>query len=293
MTAIKQVAVTSAAHVRNLGRYLDDERAVARESQHIVDERRWASEMEDTRVAYGHDTPARKGAANTFMYHQVLGFNPDECDINGGRMTPETCMDYAREWVRTRYPSHEAVWVLHKEHCAADGTDRYAVHIGINRTDLETGRRLNEGRSRNAKIERANAVRDMDARWGLRQMRANERNSKVHARQPARAERELHARGIQPDKAYIRAAVARNVEQISREAPDGNRMRELSRRLERDGVHMALSADGSQLQFQRDGSPFKVNSSALGRGFSKAGIARGLGMGAFRGIVYVADQATD
>lgn len=82
------------------------------------------------------------------MCHQVIAFNPDECDINGGKMTPARCMEFAREWVEGRYPDQEAVWVLHRERCAADGTRRYAVHVGINRTNLETGRRLNEGRSK-------------------------------------------------------------------------------------------------------------------------------------------------
>ena len=117
MTVVKQVAVTSAAHVKNLGRYLDDERAIAREGQNLVREGNWQKEMDATREAYGHNSPARAGCANTYMYHQVLGFNPDECAMNGGKMTPQACMDYAREYVQERYPNQEAVWVLHEERC--------------------------------------------------------------------------------------------------------------------------------------------------------------------------------
>ena len=40
MTAIKQRAVCSAGHVGNLGKYLNDERALMRGSQHIVDDKR-------------------------------------------------------------------------------------------------------------------------------------------------------------------------------------------------------------------------------------------------------------
>ena len=241
MTAIKTKAVTSAGHVGNLGKYLNDDRALLRDSQHIVNDRRWEKEMDATREAYGHNDPSRAGAKVTYMYHQVIGFNPDECSCNDGKMTPEKCMDFAREWVRNRYPSQEAVWVLHQEHCNADGTDRYAVHIGINRTDLETGKRLCEGRGQKAKVERANAMRQQDGRWGLRQMAKGERNSRVHAMQPTRAEKAMRARGVQPDKAYIRQHVRQHVREISRGDAPGNRMRELSRRLEADGIKMSMS----------------------------------------------------
>lgn len=109
MTTIKQVAVTSAGHVKNLGKYLNDERALARESQHIIDESRWDKEMDATREAYGHNTPSRIGAKNTFMFHQVIAWNPDEIDINGGKMTKDDCMAFARQWVTERYPNQEAV----------------------------------------------------------------------------------------------------------------------------------------------------------------------------------------
>ena len=41
VSAIKQVAVTSAAHAGSLGKYLNDERALMRDSQHIANEDRW------------------------------------------------------------------------------------------------------------------------------------------------------------------------------------------------------------------------------------------------------------
>ena len=257
MSAIKQVAVTSAAHAGSLGKYLNDERALMRDSQHIANEDRWFEEMDATREAYGHNAPGRAGASTTYMYHQVIAFNPDECSCNGGKMTPQKCMEFAKDWVQARYPAQEALWVLHKEHCAADGTDRFAVHIGINRTNLETGNRLCEGRGQKAK---------------------GERNSRVHAMQPTRAEKEMHARGVQPDKACIRQHVRQRVAEISREAPAGNRMRELASRLKADGIEMSVSKGGKQVMFQREGSGFKVGGSRLGRGFSMRGIAKGLGM---------------
>lgn len=293
MSAIKQVAVTSAAHAGSLGKYLNDERALMHDSQHITNEGRWFEEMDATREAYGHNAPGRAGASTTYMYHQVIAFNPDECSCNGGKMTPQKCMEFAKDWVQTRYPAQEAFWVLHKEHCAADGTDRFAVHIGINRTNLETGNRLCEGRGQKAKVDRANAMRALDAKWGLRQMVRGERNSRVHAVQPTRAEKEMHARGVHPDKAYIRQHVRQCVAEISREAPTGNRMRELASRLKADGIEMSVSKDGKQVRFQREGSGFKVGGSRLGRGFSMQGIAKGLGMEAGMQLAKAASQEMD
>lgn len=249
--------------------------------------------MDATREAYGHNAPGRAGASTTYMYHQVIGFNPDECSCNGGKMTPQKCMEFAKDWVQTRYPAQEALWVLHKEHCSADGTDRFAVHIGINRTNLETGNRLCEGRGQKAKVDRANAMRALDAKWGLRQMARGERNSRVHAMQPTRAEKEMHARGVQSDKAYIRQHVRQRVTEISREAPAGNRMRELASRLKADGIGMSVSRGGKQVRFQREGSGFKVGGSRLGRGFSMQGIAMGLGMKAGMQLAREASQEMD
>lgn len=245
MTIIKQASVTSPAHLSNLGKYLNDERALARDSQYLINEDRWDREMDATREAYEHNSPARAGAANTYMYHQVVSSNPDECDCNGGKMAPDKCMEFTKEWVERRYPSQEAIWVLHKEHCAKDGTDRYAVHLAINHTNLETGKRLDEGLSKYAKIERANAMRDMDKKWQLSQVRANERNSRIHARQPTRAEREMESRGVVSEKEHIRQAVRHHVSSIARETSQSKRMRELAHRLESDDIHMTMNKSGT------------------------------------------------
>ena len=282
MTAIKQVAVTSTGHVKSLANYLDDDRALMRDSQHILIEDDWAKEMDSTREAYGHNKPGRKGALTTYMYHQVIAFNPDECSCNGGKMTPEKCMAFARDWVKGRYPSQEAVWVLHQELCKADGTSRYAVHIGINRTNLDTGKRLCEGRGEKAKFERAQAMRSLDAKWSLRQMVKGERNSQVHAMQPSRSEKEMQARGIQSDKAYIRQQVRARVAEIAREEPRGDRLHELTKRLRQDGVRMFINKSRKQVQFQRMGSSYRIGGSRLGRGFSLSGLAVGLGIKVYK-----------
>mgnify|MGYP001101097220 FL=1 len=142
MTAVKQIAITSTNHLKSLRGYLDrsnERHEVAdMDSQHLNDPANWEREFDRTREAYGHNRAGKAGAKCTYCYHQIIAFNPSECDLNGGRLTAEDCMGFAREWVGRYYPNQEAVWALHREHCAADGTDRWAVHVAINRTDLET-----------------------------------------------------------------------------------------------------------------------------------------------------------
>ena len=133
-------------------------------------------------------------------------------------------------------------------------------------------------------------MREMDKRWGLRQMEKGARNSRVHAMQATRAEKEMAKRGVKADKEYIRERVSQRIHEISLEAPAGNRMRELSKRLEADGIRMARSASGKQLQFSRKGSSFKVNGNRLGRGFSPSGIARGLGIRSTMVLAHEAEQ---
>lgn len=293
MTAIKQVTVTSTSHLKALGKYLDDGRALARSSQNVLDDRpgRWQREFAETRAAYGHDKPSRAGAKSALVVHQVLGFNPDEISKYGGPISPEKAMEFAKEWLSTRYGDFEAVYVLHMEHCAADNTDRFAVHAAINVSSLDgSGKRLWEGPAKQAKVARAKAMREMDARWGLRQMERGTRNSQVHAMQPSRAEKEIARRGEKSDKAYIRERVSERVREIAAENPTGNRMRELSKRLEADGIEMTRSRSGKQLQFRRPGSGFKVNGNRLGRGFSPAGIAKGLGSAYVRTMAREAEQ---
>ena len=218
MTIIKQRAVTEKGHQRNLRAYINDDRKVLlRDSQNMEDcanIKRWAAFMEDTRKAFGHDRAARRvrdketgelvQAKNTIMYHQILGFLPDECDINGGKLSPEDCMRYAKEYVQRHYPNQQVVLALHNEYCKEDKTHRYAVHMVINRTDLATGKRLAEGLSKSAKVERASRIRKMDKAWGLKQVEKDERNSSVHKKQPSKVEKEIEGRGGDSYKMNLR-----------------------------------------------------------------------------------------
>lgn len=218
MTIIKQGGVSTKGHQNNLRKYINDDRKVllrdAQNMEECRDLKRWASHMEKTRKTYGHDKAARRvrdkktgelvQAKNTMMLHQILGFLADECDINGGKLTPEDCMRYAKEYAATYYPNQEVVFALHNEYCKADKTHRYAVHMVINRTDLSTGKRLDEGRGVSAKVRRAARIRKMDEEWGLQQVVEGEGNSAVHKKQPSKTEREIEGRGGESYKTNLR-----------------------------------------------------------------------------------------
>lgn len=320
MTAIKQVAVTSGAHLRSLRGYLDrsNERheVIDMDSRNLNDPSGWEREFDRTREAYGHNKAGRAGARCTYCYHQIIGFNPDECDMNGGRLTAGDCMAFAREWVERYYPNQEAVWALHREHCAADSTDRYAVHVAINRTDLETGKRLDEGRASRQRMLHAKRMRDMDKRWGLAQMERGARNSASHARQQSRGEQRAREAGLarsprfETDLDHVRRVVRESVREVA-EGDAPNKMRALNDALERRGVHMRLSRDeGAKRRdvvfeyrptYDRRGAGGKRVSKAairghkLGRGYSMAGIQRGLGIagGVARELWSLEEQAMD
>lgn len=227
MTAVKQVSVCSRQHLERMRGYLDwgRDKALAHETWNVIDERNWWREMDETREALGHNRPGRAGARCTYMQHQVLAFNPDECSCNGGPMTPGRCMDYARDYVALRYPDQEVVAVLHLEECRGDGSRRFACHLGVNRSDLATGLRLDE----RAAAARAATVRALDERYGLRQLERGRAGDSENAR--------------------VRAAVARGVEEVGRMRSCPDRMGELERRLAHDGVRMCRGARGG-LQYE-------------------------------------------
>lgn len=218
MTVIKQQSVTESGHQKHLRDYINNDRKVLlRDEQNMSachDLKQWASYMSRTREHYGHNKSARKirdketgelvDAKNTILYHQVLAFLPDECDVNGGRLKPEDCMRFAKEYASRYYPNQQIVFALHKEHCKEDHTYRYAIHMVINRTNLATGTRIDEGASANAKKKRAARVRTMDKEWGLQQVEEGVQNSKVHAKQASKIEKEIESRGVRSYKTNLR-----------------------------------------------------------------------------------------
>lgn len=218
ITIIKQTGVSSKSHQKNLRAYINDDRKVllrgSQNMEHCTNIKRWATFMEATRHRFGHDRSSRHirdkktgelvEARNTIMFHQILAFLPEECDLNGGRLAPEDCLRYAKEYAATYYPHQEVVFAVHNEYCKADRTHRYAVHMVINRSDLETGNRLDEGRGKVAKMRRASRVRALDAEWGLKQVERDEANSAIHKRQPSKVEKEIEARGGRSYKTNLR-----------------------------------------------------------------------------------------
>lgn len=213
MTIIKTKGVCGDEHQKHLRDYINDDRKVLlRDSQNMeecADIKRWASFMSKTRRAFGHDRPSRAGrngnpAKNIVLIHTVFAFLPEECSVNGGKMTPDMCMAYAKEYAARYWPNQQVVFALHDEYCKTDKTHRLAVHAVVNRTDIIKGTRLNEGRGDHAKAMRAKRIREMDEEWGLKQVEKGKANSAIHKRQPSKTEREIEGRSGDSYKCNLR-----------------------------------------------------------------------------------------
>ena len=201
MTIIRQFGISDSSMRKSLRALMnDDEGILLRDCYNLTelgpnleDWKRWDACMDVTRKAFGHDSPSRHirdkktgelvPSKNTIMYHQILAFLPDECSCNGGPLTPEDCMHYAKEYATRYYPSHQIVIAVQEKPVSDDGTAQYIAHVVINRSDLANGKRLNEGRADAMARTHARHIREMDDRWGLRQVERGVRNSEIHERQ--------------------------------------------------------------------------------------------------------------
>lgn len=233
MTITRQVPVETKRHATNVRNYINSPKAIMRDFQNISNKNRWAYEMDAIREVSGHNRAARESSKNILMFHEFLAFLPDECDMNGGKMTAEMCMQYAKEYAKTRYPNHQVAFALHNEYCREDKTRRYAVHMAINRTDLETRKRFHEGNVQQSLDKRVQFVRGLDQKWGLQQVQEGVQNSKIHPRQPSRigAERAIidraAGRGIEPQKASYKYNLRELCKVLQTEAKDLDEYRAL------------------------------------------------------------------
>lgn len=208
MTIIKQKAVVSERHAENVRHYLNGKDAVMRDCWNMVSLDRWYMQMAKVRKDFGHDKASRAGAKNTLMYHQVLAFLPEECSVNGGKMTPQLCMDFAMEYLGKRYPHQQVAIALHEE--SDESGKRFAVHMAINRSDLMTGKRLWEGTGKKGHHDRVATVREMDDEWGLQQVEEGKSNSLIRNRNPRDAERAI----IEDDRYSYKNNIRRMVKAV-------------------------------------------------------------------------------
>ena len=72
--------------------------------------------------------------------------------------------------------------------------------MAINRINLETWKKLTVPNIQKAKEERVGWIRKLDDEWGLDQVEAGKANSKIHARQEFKSEKNITARGISSGK---------------------------------------------------------------------------------------------
>lgn len=225
MTIIKQKGVTSDR------RYLNGKDAVLRDGWNIAYHEHWYKEMADTRKEFGHDKAARMGAKNTLLYHQILAFLPEECSVNGGAMTPERCMRFAMEYVAKRYAHQQVVFALHEERDKLG--KRYAVHMAINRSNLMTGRRLDEGTGKKGHHDRVATVREMDDEWGLQQVEEGKPNSMIRGISARDVEKAI----IEDDRYSYKNNLRRMVALVLRQ-PSIRSMEDFTARMEKYGVQV-------------------------------------------------------
>lgn len=156
-----------------------------------------------------------------------------------------------RGCVHVRYPNQEAGIVLHEERYKVDNTTRYAAQLGINRTNIETGRRLDKGPARQAAKVRVATIRKLDARYGLRQMERRKSSSRLHGKQPGCAERDMARKrqASRSENGCVRAIVTRRIDEVGRIPRCHDRIGELARRLAKDGITLSRSKNGS-LQYR-------------------------------------------
>ena len=67
MTVIKQKAVSSSRHAKNVRKYINGKDALTRGGWNLPYNKYWYAKMARTRKSFGHDKPARAGAKNTTM----------------------------------------------------------------------------------------------------------------------------------------------------------------------------------------------------------------------------------
>ena len=142
-------------------------------------------------------------AKNTILYHQVLAFLPDECDVNGGKLKPEDCMRFAKEYASRYYPNQQIVFALHKEHCKEDHTYRYAIHMVINRTNLAPEPALMREPVRMPKETRRPRAHHGQG-VGIAASEGRRAELQGHAKQPSKIEKEIESRGVRSYKTNLR-----------------------------------------------------------------------------------------
>ncbi|WP_346685972.1 relaxase/mobilization nuclease domain-containing protein [Enteroscipio rubneri] len=91
----------------------------------------WAAAMDETRHAYGNDTPYRGLRARTFM-HFVISPDPED------HLNSDEVSELARAWSLKHFPDFEIAIVLHDDN---EGRIPHA-HVVVNNTNLVTERRL-------------------------------------------------------------------------------------------------------------------------------------------------------
>ena len=222
----------------------------------------WARQMDLTRARFGHDKPARRGAANRTFYHFVLSpAMEDACSL-------PTMRAYAVDWAESNFRTggrrHEYAIVYHDDNTKGI----LHAHLVVNVTDKATGRRLHMSNDEVVALQLS--AQEIGKRYGLTPLR-EQMQASIGARtmQPVymdRSEREILSKGGYSWKWELRRKVLQT-------APLSSSLADLRRRLNQEGYDVSRSKrTGFLVYSHRNGN--KVRDSKLGAYFYEESLER-------------------
>lgn len=102
---------------------------------------------------------------------------------------------------QTHHLNQEASRILRKERVCRTGVGISQPLHGINKSNLETKMRLNEGLTKQERRSEP-TPRNTNRQLERQRIRANKQNSRAHTRQPPESEKEMEQRGTYNAQAY-------------------------------------------------------------------------------------------
>ena len=256
------------------------------------DQARWAEAMDATRVANGNDRPMGEKRAVTYQ-HFVLSPNPDDS------LSAEEALDLAEQWAAEmfggwmepgRLGSYECAMVAHDDN--DNGVTH--VHVIVNTTDLETGKRLQVSNKDNDllwdRLQEISEERGLSRFDTAKEHRAQKKHiesarRKVHSqgRYLTKAERAIAKDGGYSWKQELanKCKVARRTSKSAEEFVDA---------MEAMGVAVedCMNAAGEpDFIYSHPANPTRWRTSGyrLGQAYSKSGIERGIADDAYNRLL--------
>lgn len=229
----------------------------------------WAAVMDETRHAYGNDTPWGDRPARTYK-HYVISPNP------GDAVTLEELRDLAIACARENFPDYEMAIVYHDDNAGRIPQ----AHVVVNNTNLATGRRLQDPDPRALKrnlqaLAKGRGLSDLDTQEG------NRFGGRVPPRTMQhdyvrRTERELEAEGWYSWVADIRGRVgiARSI------ARSEGEFRSVLSTIGIEVADNSAKAPRRDWAYSLEGHPTRrISGERMGLGYGREALARSFSLG--------------